>query len=356
MPPTIIKSCRTSLLTAPLIQPFRTALGEHKNLENLLFTVELTDGTKGYGEAAVATHITGETVAATRKNLQDAGRRLEGKEASNYLLHSLALHRRLPNNKAAVAAAETALLDVLTRQRRIPLWKIFGKVPHRLQTDITIVIADLAETEESVRRFYKQGFRAFKVKIGRNEELDLERVRAVKRLAPGCPIYLDANQGYSADQTLRFVRKLKRAGIRPALLEQPVPKADYEGLKRVTRLAGVPVCADESASSLPDAARIIRDKAAHVINIKLMKTGLLHSCEIAFRARVSGIKLMIGGMMETSLAMTAAAHLAAGLGGVEFVDLDTPFFLKGREKNPCLNSRGVYDVRKIKSGIGIIPG
>ena len=65
---------------------------------------------------------------------------------------------------------------------------------------------------------------------------------------------------------------------------------------------------------------------------------------------------MIGGMMESSLAMTAGAHLALGLGGFDYVDLDTPFFIKrGWDRNPYLNSRGIYDLRKVKSGIGIIP-
>ena len=72
--------------------------------------------------------------------------------------------------------------------------------------------------------------------------------------------------------------------------------------------------------------------------------------------KANGMKLMIGGMMETSLAMTASAHLASGLGGFDYIDLDTPFFIKpGFDRNPYLSQRGVYDLRKVKAGIGIIP-
>ena len=85
-----------------------------------------------------------------------------------------------------------------------------------------------------------------------------------------------------------------------------------------------------------------------------MKTGLVHALEISRFAHAAGVKLMIGGMMESNLAMTASAHLAAGLGYFDFIDLDTPFFIKGEAaRNPYLSSQGVYDLSKVKAGIGI---
>lgn len=353
-----IYKTNTSLISAPLIQPFRTALGDHTMLENVLFTLEFSDGTKGCGEAAIATHITGETVEGTVENLKRIGAALAGREANDYLKISGELHEQLPKNKSAVAAIETALMDALTKQWKMPLWKFFNPRavrPQRLVSDITIVIADLKETEDSVKKFYKQGFRAFKVKIGRDEDLDFKRVLAVKRLAPRCPMYLDANQGYSAEQTLGFIKRLKKAGVAPALIEQPVLKADWDGLKKVARLAGVPVCADESVSSLADAVRAVREKAVQAINIKLMKTGIFHSREIALLAQAAGIDLMIGAMMETSLSIMAAANLAAGLGGFKYIDLDTPFFIKEGDRNPHVSRSGVFNLEKVKAGVGVFP-
>lgn len=349
-----IKDFSVSVLRAQLIQPFRTALGDHNLLENVLLTLELSDGTKGYGEAAVATHITGETVEETQKNLQRIGQSLIGRDPCDYLNLSAELHDRLITNKCALAAIETALIDALTRHWKVPLWKFFGDKPKRLVSDITIVIADLAETKQAVKDFYRQGFRSFKVKIGRDEDLDAERVLAVSKLAPRCAIYLDANQGYSAQQTLRFLKRIARHGVRPQLIEQPVPRSDFEGLLKVARDSKVPVCADESARSLSDVIAIIDKKAAQVINIKLMKTGIFESREIALLAKARGVKLMVGGMMETSLAMTASAHMAAGLGCFDFIDLDTPFFIKGAVgRNPWLNKNGVYDLKRSTVGIGL---
>ena len=343
------------LFQAPLYQPFRVASGQHDYLENILFTLELKDGTKGCGEAAVATHITGETIDQTLKNLKVIALWLKGKSIEDYLSISSQLHERLPHNKSALASVEMAIMDALTRYLGIPLWRLWASKPKRLRTDITIVIADLKETEARAREFKTRGFRAFKIKIGRDMDMDFKRVEAVCRIAPKSQIILDANQGYSACQTLQFLKRLSKSAIVPDLIEQPVPKADWEGLKQVTRQTKVCVCADESASSLSDAIRIIKEKAAGAINVKLMKIGLVHALEISRLAHAAGVKLMIGGMMESNLAMTASAHLAAGLGYFDFIDLDTPFFIKGESaRNPFLSAQGVYDLSKVKAGIGIL--
>jgi L-alanine-DL-glutamate epimerase-like enolase superfamily enzyme len=350
----LVVKASVKIICAPLSQPFRVATGQHDQLENILFTIELKDGIKGHGEAAVATHITGETIEQTLKNLKGIAIWLKGRSIADYLDISAALHERLPRNKSAVAAVEMAIFDALTRYLRIPLWRLWTSNPKHLRTDITIVIADLEETKAKAKAFKTQGFRAFKIKIGRDMDLDFKRVEAVCKIAPRAQIILDANQGYSSSETLQFLRCLSKVGIVPDLIEQPVPKADWDGLKKVTRESRVCVCADESASSLPDAVRIIKEKAACAINVKLMKTGLVHAFEISRLAHAAGIKLMIGGMMESNLAMTASAHLAAGLGYFDFIDLDTPFFIKGEVgRNPYLSDQGIYDLSKVKSGIGI---
>ena len=339
---------------APLYQTFRVATGQHDQLENSLFTIELKDGTKGYGEAAVATHITGETIEQTLKNLKGIALWIKEKSIEDYLNISVQLHERLALNQSAVAAVEMAIFDALTRYLRIPLWRLWGSTPKRLHTDITLVISDLEETKACVKAFKAKGFRAFKIKIGRDMDMDFKRVVAVDKLAPRAQIILDANQGYSAQETLQFLRRLRKAGIVPDLIEQPVSRADWEGLKQVTRESKVCVCADESASSLPEVIRIIKEKAAGAINVKLMKTGLVRTLEISRLARAAGVKLMIGGMMESNLAMTTSAHLAAGLGYFDFIDLDTPFFIKGEQaRNPYLSPQGVYDLSSVKAGIGI---
>lgn len=351
---TAIKKISILPLRMRLLQEFATAKGTHKGLDNLLVHVELSGGANGLGEAAIATHITGETVEGTRNNLRKAGSWIIGRDARDYVAISRRLHDEMPHNKAAVAAIEMAVMDALTREMHIPLWKLFGSRPKRLSTDITIVISGQGETEDKAKSFYAQGFRTFKVKVGRDFDADIKRVIAVKKIVKRSRILIDANQGYSASVTLRFLKRLDDAGIRPDLIEQPVPREDWDGLKRVNRMSKVLVCADESVRSLADCRRALREKAVGAVNVKIMKSGLVEAREIALLTRKAGVKLMIGGMLETSLAMTAAAHIAAGLKFFDYVDLDTPFFVAGDlERNPYLNERGVYDLARVKEGIGI---
>lgn len=349
-----IENVSVKPLKCKLLYPFRTALGEHTSLDNLLFTVTLKSGLTGFGEAGIAPHITGETVAGTAGNLKAHAEGLVGRNVCDFLTISKELNETLAHNKSAIAAIEMAILDALTKKISMPLWGLFGARPRRLTTDITIVISDLAQTERSIKSFYRQGFRSFKVKIGSSDmDLDLQRVALVKRNAPKSKIYLDANQGYRAWDTLKFLKLLKKARITPDLIEQPVKKGDWEGLQKITRSTKVPVCADESVGSVEDCVKAINKKAVTAVNIKLMKSGLVQARQIACLAHRAGLKLMIGGMLESSLAMTAAAHIASGLGFFNYIDLDTPFFLKEGKRNPYLNRRGIYDVAKVKAGIGI---
>lgn len=352
----IIKAITVKPLQERLILPFRTSLGQHDALDNLLVVLELTGGTRGFGEAAIAPHITGESIERTRENIIRCGDALIGRSAGGYLTISSMLHERLPHNKAALAALEMAMLDALAREMRLPLWRFFGAGCRPLKTDITIVIADAARTREMAERFYHAGFRAFKIKLSGREEDDIARVCAVKQAVKKAALYLDANQAYDARTILRLVKTLKRRRICPALLEQPVRKDDWAGLRAVNRHSGILVCADESVQNIQDVLRVIRQKAAGAVNIKLMKMGLVQAKEAAALCRAAGVKTMIGGMMESPLAMTAAAHLAAGMQCFDYVDLDTPFFIRRQGRSVRhLSAAGVYDLRDVRKGIGVVP-
>jgi L-alanine-DL-glutamate epimerase-like enolase superfamily enzyme len=141
---------------------------------------------------------------------------------------------------------------------------------------------------------------------------------------------LDANASVSAEAAIELVRALGPARERLVLFEQPTRADDLEGLGRVERVCSVPVAADESARGASDVARLARLGAASVVNIKIMKTGIVEAWDMIACARASGLGLMVGGMVESELAMTTSACLAGGIGGFRFVDLDTPLFMAAR--------------------------
>ncbi len=352
----VIRGVTVAVVEAPLAVPFRIATGQHNSLKNIFIKLELTSGIKGFGEAAIATHITGETVAVTERNLREAAAVSPGEDIADYRAFLEAFREKFSGNHAALAAWEMAVLDAWTRSLGMPLWKLFGETPSALCSDITIVIGSLEEAAAAARLYARQGFATFKVKVGRDVDLDMARVLAIKKAAPSAGIILDANQGFSAETMLKFLKCLRSGKVHPLLIEQPVPRDDWEGLKKVTRLAGTLVCADESVGSLADAARAIRIKAVSAVNVKLMKSGILEGAAIARAARGAGMELMIGAMMESSLAITASAHVACGMGCFRFIDLDTTYFLRGPlARSPYLDSKGGFDLSAARAGIGVTP-
>ncbi|KAI3515673.1 hypothetical protein L1887_14575 [Cichorium endivia] len=196
------------------------------------------------------------------------------------------------------------------------LWWSFKYNNHRYKR---IPIVSPKEAGELASKYYKQGFKTLKLKVGKNLNTDIEVLQAIRGAHPHCLFILDANEGYTSSEAVQVLVKLYEMEVTPILFEQPVHRDDWEGLGHVTRVAktkyGVSVAADKSCRSLADVKEIIKHQLADVINIKLAKVGVLGALEIIDLAKASGLDLMIGGMVETRLAMGFAGHLAAGLGG-----------------------------------------
>ena len=244
----IVTKADARILSAPLVSPFRISGGQHDTLENVFLRLKLSGGVEGYGEAAVATHITGETVLTTLANLKAVARAVGERDISDYRSICQEFRPSFHNNHAALAAFEMAVLDAWCRSQGIPLWKLFGKRPGKFATDVTVVIGTLKEAEVVAQDFYQRGFRAFKFKIGRDEGEDLLRVKAVARLAPRARIILDANQAYDARRMLEFLAALRSVHIVPQLLEQPVPRDAWAGLAELTHESGrwMEPCGDDT--------------------------------------------------------------------------------------------------------------
>lgn len=329
---------------------FGIAGGSQDSVRNILARVTISDGTTGYGEGAPYEAYNGETQDSALTAAQKAARALLGRPIDAWRPLLELIERELPSGAgSARAALGMAVLDAWTRRRRLPLYRVFGGAETRLRTDVTVTLSD--DAAQAARRIKALGVAVAKVKVGRDVDEDAARARAVH--SHGLSVILDANQGFTAAQAVRLVGRL---GFRPILFEQPVPKSDWDGLREVERKTKVPVAADESASSRQDVLSLARRRVCSVVNVKLMKCGLLEAWDIALIARAAGLRLMIGGNVESRLAMGCAAHFAAGLGGFEFVDLDTPLWL-AREPMRGLSMRrgGLYELSGVAAGIGVVP-
>lgn len=201
-----------------------------------------------------------------------------------------------------------------------------------LETDYTVSVNEPEEMADDAEQYIKDGFRTLKVKVGKDSiDKDIERIRAIRsRIGDDAAIRLDANQGWSAKDAIRAIRRMEELNLPIELVEQPVKAGDIEGLKQVTDATHTIVMADESVFSPADAKRVLETRSADMINIKLMKSGGIHqACKINSMAESCGIPCMVGSMIETKLGITAAAHFAAGLNNVTKVDFDAPLMLTG---------------------------
>ena len=251
-----------------------------------------------------------------------------GQSGGHYKKMARVFQEIAPKHPAARCGLETALVDVVCRAGGLPLWALWGGADVRVrETDITIPIAELDRTLTLVGEWYGQGFRVFKLKVGKDVDQDLRRVEAIQRSFSNVAFIVDSNQGFSREEALDFAKGVKRFGGTILLFEQPVPKDDLDSLAALRSSLDIPIAADESVQTVEDVKAIIQTRAADVINIKITKSGLLEGAEIASLARMSGLRLMIGGMVETRVAMGCSFSLVMGLGGFEILDLDTPLLL-----------------------------
>jgi L-alanine-DL-glutamate epimerase-like enolase superfamily enzyme len=355
--PSTIRSLSVVPLDIPLYAPFGIAGGAQECAHNLLVTLELADGTRGYGEAAPFAAYNGETQEIAHAAAQAARATLEGADAREWRRIAAALPASMGHVGSMQCAIETALLDALTRQAHMPLWAFFGGVQTRLETDMTITTGTTEQARSAAQDIVQRGIHTIKIKVGSGDSaLDLERILAVHAVAPAVPLILDGNCGYSGDTALALLDTLRQRNVQIALFEQPVPRAAWQELQQVAQQGGVPVAADESAVDTADVLRIAREGAAQVVNIKLMKRGIVEALDMAAICRAANLQLMIGGMVESILAMTTSACFAAGLGGFRYVDLDTPMFMA---ENPFTGGfaqqGGTLDVAHIAAGHGVTP-
>src|SRR5437588_9742700 len=324
---TTIRSVTVEPLNIPLLEPFTIATGTTTEARNVLITITLEDGSVGYGESTPFSPSTGETQETALAAARGCAELLKTKDAAYWRILSELLRGVFFSQMTAIAGIEMAMLDALTRSYGIPLYIFFGGASTSIETDMSIPMVTPEHGYELARDIVARGIRSIKIKVGGDMRDDVTRVEAIREAAPGIGLTLDANQGYTANEALLCLEALDDRDIRPLLLEQPVHKDDYEGLRYVTQHTSVPIAADESAYSAANVAHLIAMGAANVVNIKLMKCGFVEALDIAAVCRATHTQLMIGAMMESRLAISAAAHFVAGLGGFRYIDLDTPMLL-----------------------------
>lgn len=317
---TALEAWRSEL---PLREPYRIAY-ETIDRCQVVFVRILTAGELvGLGCGTADPAMTGETSDSVLQALEDVARPLlVGEDPLRPALHLERLREPLASRPAARAAVDLALHDLVGRAAGLPLWRLLGGFRSRIRTSVTIGIVPLEETVSRALELVGRGFRCLKIKGGDDPGADAERVRRVRE-AVGDEVELrfDANQGYTVEEAVRFVDRVKGIGVE--LLEQPTPAGEPQLLGRVTEAVPLPVMADESLRSLRDAYRLAHGELADMVNIKLQKVGgLAEAGRINAVARAGGLEAMVGCLDEPALGIAAGLALALAAPNVEYADLD----------------------------------
>ncbi len=290
---------------------------------NVFLRLETSGGMNGYGCAAPDEPVTGETADMLLEAvLSVVVPLLKGGDPLRRAKLMQKLKSHLKDRPSLLAALDMALLDILGKVCGLPLWKLLGGFRDRMKTSVTIGILPEKETLEQALHWKAQGFRALKLKGGIHVESDIVRLLRVREVVGNAmELRFDANQGFSVEDSLRFVAETRKARLE--LIEQPTPRGAPELLKRVTRKAAIPVMADESLMTLRDAFRIARGDLADMVNIKLMKVGGIgEALKIDAVAKAAGLEAMVGCMDESALAIAAGLHFALASPNVLYADLD----------------------------------
>ena len=320
-----ITSIRTTLLKAPLKTPFVTSLRRVDALEDLVVIVECDNGMIGYGEGAPTPQITGETIGSMQAAIAHITPHLIGREIETFEDILLILHAAIVKNTTAKSALEIALYDLKAQAASLPLYRILGGRQIHFKTDITISMNGIDKMITDARKAVALGYDALKIKIGSDPGQDAERVTEIARaLGDDISLRLDANQGWSAEESVDLLLTLEDAGITAEFIEQPVAADDIEGLKYIKERVQTPVLADESVFSLHDAHKLLEKEAVDYINIKLAKTGgISHALKLADLCQSYGVKCMIGCMLEGPISVAAGVHVASAKADtITMLDLD----------------------------------
>jgi len=307
--------------------PYQTAYHAEaiENITAVFIRVETKQGREAWGCAAFDPAITGETRESVVAACRSCAERAKDLNPLNTELAVDELSQLTVQTPSALCAFDLAFHDLLGLAADMPLYRLLGGYRRRIQTSITISIADVNASVALARQRAAQGFRILKIKGGLNPEEDVRRVRAINAALPRLTLRLDADQGYTVQQALDVARALEGA---LEMLEQPTPADDLDGLCQVTKQSPVPILADESVSRPRSALEVAKLRAADGMSIKLTACGGLRCAQqIDTIARVAQMNTMVSCVNQPALLTAAGLSFALSSRNVEYGDLDGHFDL-----------------------------
>lgn len=305
------------------MEPFAIATGTMYHAQNVLIRIITTDGLSGVGECSAFPMIVGETQDTCLVLARDFAALWKEKDPLqiNERLRELDLY--IARNPTIKSAFDIALHDLTAKHAGLPLYRYLGGQVREIVTDITVGLDTPEKMAAKALSFQKNGADVIKVKLGKDPKDDIERIRAIRQaIGDDMTIRIDANQGWSFEAAVMALRGLEPLGIQ--FCEQPMRSYNDALLPALREKTSIPLMADESCYDHRDAERLAASGACDYINIKFSKSGgIAEALRIQDTAAQNDIPCMIGGMLESRVALSAKVHFAYAAPNVQFFDMDT---------------------------------
>jgi L-alanine-DL-glutamate epimerase-like enolase superfamily enzyme len=305
-------------------KPYTIAFKTIDEVKNAFVEITLDNGMTGIGCGNPSEYVVGENLDQCMDALQESNLEfLIGRDIREFNQLNYEVWRNFPENPSARAALDIALHDAFTKYLDVPLVKFLGQKIKRMPTSNTIGIKNVKDTLAEAEDYIKRGFKAIKVKLGKNLEEDVERLMKLReKFGNGLVLRVDANQGYTPDQTIQFYGRTYDLNLE--LIEQPLQANEIVAMKALPREVRDVVAVDESLITPSDAIELIKPpKAASIFNIKLMKCGgVSQALKIADIAAQADVSLFWGCNDESIVSITAALHAAFSCANTKYIDLD----------------------------------
>jgi L-alanine-DL-glutamate epimerase-like enolase superfamily enzyme len=326
-----ILQTRIYKLSIPML-PFRIATGTMYHAQNLFIRIETNEGLIGVGECSAFPTITGESQSTCFEMAKDFAGLWKDKEALDIEGRLKDLNDFTAFNTTVKSAFDMALYDIASKKEGVPLYKYLRGNKKTLETDITIGIDEPEIMAAKALEFKTQGFRILKIKLGKDGKTDLLRVRMIREaVGNSISLRIDANQGWDFETARESLIQLGMYNIE--FCEQPMRYWNDYYLPELRKASPIKIMADESVFNHHDARRLIQAAACDYINIKFSKSGgIAEAIRINQVCESYGIACMMGGMLESRLALTAFAHFSLSQKNIKFYDMDTS--LLGHKVDP----------------------
>lgn len=335
------------------MEPFTIATGTMDHAQNVVIRVHTDAGFYGVGECSAFPMIVGETQDTCIIMACEFARLWIGRDALDIPARLQQLHSFTAGNTTIKSAFDMALYDIAAKNAGLPLYKFLGGETRVVESDITIGIASPEIMAQKAIAFKRSGANILKVKLGKDAREDVECIRQIREATGGdIKIRVDANQGWSFEDAVYALQALGKYDIE--FCEQPMRTWYDDRLPELMRLSPVKIMADESVYNHHDARKQIDSGSCHYINIKMAKAGGIYEArQIHDVAAGKGIACMMGGMLESRIALSAKLHFVYASPNIRFYDMDT--CMLGHLLDPCIG--GVtYDGYKLnindEPGIG----